>query len=164
MTEYNLTRMAEAPALSLTLEVHALVDAPIEIGLVAGGRRRIVPITGGTFEGRGGFSARGKIVPGGADVQLIEPDGLTHADARYVLEADSGERIFVRNRGLRHAPIDVMAQLLAGERVDPALVYFRSTPTFETAAPAFQVLVRSTFVGIGERYPGEVILRFWKVE
>ena len=156
--------MFDAPALSLTLEVRAFVGAPIDIGPVPGGTRRIVPITGGTFEGRGALSARGRIAPGGADVQLIEPDGLTHADAHYVLEADGGERIVVRNRGLRHAAIDVMARLLAGERVDPALVYFRSTPTFETAAPTFQILVRSTFVGVGERYPDEVILRFWKVE
>lgn len=156
--------MFDAPTLSLTLEVRVFVDPPLDIGSIRGGRRRIVPITGGTFEGRGALSARGRVIPGGADVQLIEPDGLAHLDARYVLEADGGERIVVRNRGLRHAPSDVMARLLAGERVDPALVYFRSTPTFETAAPTFQILVRSTFVGVGERYPDEVILRFWKVE
>ena len=57
-----------------------------------------------------------------------------------------------------------MRRLLAGERVDPALVYFKSTPVFETAAPELQVLVRSIFVGVGERYPSEVVVRFWKVD
>jgi hypothetical protein len=57
-----------------------------------------------------------------------------------------------------------MRRLLAGERVDPALVYFKSTPVFETSAPELQVLVRSIFVGAGARYPDEVVLRFWKVD
>jgi len=123
----------------------------------------MVPITGGTFEGRGELSIRGRILPGGADTQLIREDGLTEADARYTLETDEGILIDVRNRGLRHAAPEIMRKLLAGERVDPALVYFRTTPTFETTAPQLQVLTRSIFVGSGERYPDEVVLWFWKV-
>jgi Protein of unknown function (DUF3237) len=152
------------PRLTLTLEVRAEVGEPVDLGEVAGGRRRMVPITGGTFEGHGTLAIRGRIRPGGADWQLIQPDGLTEADARYVLETDRGQTIAVRNRGLRHASADAMRRLLAGERVDPSLVYFKSTPAFETAAPELQVLVRSIFVGDGERYPNEVVVRFWKVE
>ena len=55
------------------------------------------------------------VVPGGADWQFVQPDGLTEADARYVLEADSGEIIAVKNRGLRDAPPAIMQKLLAGE-------------------------------------------------
>jgi hypothetical protein len=124
----------------------------------------MVPITGGTFEGRGGLSIRGRIVPGGADSQLIRDDGLTEADARYTLETEEGILIDVRNRGLRHAAPEVMRKLLAGERVDPALVYFKTTPTFQTTAPELQMLTRSIFVGTGERYPNEVVLRFWRVD
>jgi len=80
-----------------------------------------------------------------------------------VLETDRGQLVYVRNRGLRHAPVDIMARLLAGERVDPALVYFRSVPTFETSAPELQLLTRSIFIGSGDRYPTEVVLRFWRV-
>ena len=154
----------ETPHLTLTLEVRVQVGEPEEIGLVAGGRRRIVPITGGTFEGRGALAITGRVIPGGADAQLIQPDGLTEADARYTLETDRGQLIHVRNRGLRHAPADVMKKLLAGERVDPSLVYFKTTPTFETAAPELQMLTRAIFVGVGERYPAEVVVRFWKVD
>lgn len=156
--------MPDAPRLTLTLEVRAEVSEPIEIGTVPGGRRRIVPIVGGTFEGRGDLAIAGRIVPGGSDTQLIHADGLTDADARYTLETDRGQLIYVRNRGLRHASPDVMQKLLAGQRVDPSLVYFRTTPAFETAAPELQVLTRSIFVGAGERYPAEVVLQFWKVE
>jgi hypothetical protein len=152
-----------APELQLTLEIRAQVGAPIEIGSVDHRRRRIVPIIGGTFEGRGDLKTRGRVLPGGSDAQIVHDDGLTEADAQYVLESDRGHLVFVRNRGLRHAPADVMAKLLAGERVDPALVYFRTVPTFETSAPELQLLTRSVFVGSGERYPTEVVLRVWRV-
>ena len=55
-------------------------------------------------------------------------------------------------------------KLLAGESVDPSLVYFRTVPKFETSAKNLQHLTRSIFIGIGERYPTEVVVRFWKVE
>lgn len=154
----------EPPRLTLTLEIRADVGNPIEIGEAGGMRRRVVPIVGGTFEGRGQLSVKGRVVPGGADSQLIQPDGLTLAAARYLLETEHGKMIYVRNRGVRHAAPEIMRKLLAGERVDPSLVYFRTTPLFETGAADLQVLVRSVFVGIGERYPAQVIVRCWKVE
>jgi hypothetical protein len=57
-----------------------------------------------------------------------------------------------------------MKKLLAGEMVDPALVYFRTTPKFETSAPELQWMTRALFVGSGERYPNEVVIRFFRVE
>jgi hypothetical protein len=57
-----------------------------------------------------------------------------------------------------------MQKLLAGQAVDPKLVYFRTQPKFETAAPNLQWLTKSLFVGVGERYPNEVVIRFFKVE
>ena len=154
------------PRLELTLEVRARVGDPIELGIVAHGRRRIVPILGGTCEGREGEhrELRGRVLPGGADWQLIHPDGLTEADARYTIETDRGHLVYVQNRGLRHAPPEIMTKLLAGEMVDPSLVYFRTTPTFESSAPELQSLTRAIFIGVGERYPSEVVIRFWKVE
>jgi uncharacterized protein DUF3237 len=153
------------PVLELTLEVRAQVGTPIEIGQVGHGRRRIVPILGGSCEGRERFRSllTGRVLPGGADWQLIHEDGLTEADARYTLETDRGDLVYVQNRGLRHAPPEIMKKLLSGEAVDPSLVYFYSTPTFETAAPDLQPLARGIFVGAGERYPSEVVVRFWKV-
>ena len=51
-----------------------------------------------------------------------------------------------------------------GEIVDPKLVYFRTVPKFETAVPELQWLARSVFVGIGERFPTEVVVRFYRLE
>jgi Protein of unknown function (DUF3237) len=151
-----------APDLTFVFELRAQVEPPIEFGEVSPGRRRrMVPISSGRFDGP---SLRGRIVPGGADWQIVHGDGFTELDSRYALETDEGHLITVRNAGIRRAAPAVMARLLAGEAVDPAQVYFRTMPRFETAAPSLQWLTRSIFVGFGERYPAEVVVRFWLVE
>jgi len=148
------------PSFEFAFSVRAIVGEPLDVGVVSHGRRRIVPITGGEFEGP---ELRGRILPGGADWQVVHTDGFSELDTRYALETDDGAVITVRNAGIRHASSDVMNKLLAGEVVDPALVYFRTHPTFETAARHLQWLTRSFFIGIGERYPSEVVVRFWRI-
>ena len=152
---------APIPTLTFAFELRAQVADPVEIGQVPHGRRRIVEILGGTVKGPG-FDA--KILPGGADWQLIQPDGFSELDTRYTLETAQGQRVYVQNAGIRHAPPDVMQKLLAGQVVDPKLVYFRTVPKFETAAPELQWIARSVFVGIGERAPNEVVVRFYRLE
>jgi len=152
---------ATAPKLTFAFELRATVAMPTELGQVATGRRRIIDITGGTVEGPG---FKGKVRPGGADWQIVRADGFTELDTRYTIETDKGQLIYVQNPGMRHAPPDVMKKLLAGEAVDPALVYFRTQPKFETSAPELQWITRAIFVGVGERYPSEVVIRFYRVE
>jgi uncharacterized protein DUF3237 len=149
-----------APRLTLAFEAHVQVGPPLEIGRVARGLRRIVPILGGTFEGP---DIRGRVLPGGSDWQIIHSDGLSELDTRYTLQTDDGRLVYVQNRGIRHAPPEVMRRLLAGEPVDPSLVYFGTTPTFETEAPDLQWLTRSIFIGTGERHPSAVVIRFWRL-
>src|SRR5688500_8080454 len=150
-----------APKLTFAFELRATVATPTELGQVANGRRRIIDITGGRVEGPG---FKGKVRAGGADWQIVRGDGFTELDTRYTIETDKGQLIYVQNPGMRHAPPDVMKKLLAGEAVDPALVYFRTQPKFETSAPDLQWLTRALFVGLGERYPSEVVIRFFRVE
>lgn len=150
----------QAPKLELAFELHAEVAKPDEVGVVAGGTRRVIPILGGTFTGPG---LKGKILPGGADHQLLQPDGFTQLEARYILQTDQGELIYVNNRGMRHGTPEVLAQLNRGERVDPNLIYFRTAATIETAAPRLQWMSRAIFVCVGERYPTEVVVRFYRV-
>jgi hypothetical protein len=149
------------PGLVFAFEVHAQLGEPIELGTVPRGRRRIIPIVGGTFEGSG---MKGRVLNNGADWQIVRTDGFAELDTRYALETDQGQVIYVQNAGIRHAAPDIMKKLLAGEAVDPQRVYFRTVPTFETSAPELQWLTRSIFVGTGERYPSEVIIRFWRLE
>ena len=149
------------PKLVLALEAHVQLGTPIEVGQVPRGRRRVIPIVGGTFEGSG---IKGKVLNNGADWQIIRADGFAELDTRYALETDKGQLIYVQNAGMRHAAPEVMQRLLAGEIVDPKLVYFRTVPSFETSAPDLQWLTRSIFVGTGERYPTDVVIRFWRLE
>jgi Protein of unknown function (DUF3237) len=157
--------MPSPPKLSLAFELHVQVGPPMELGLGPKGLRRIIPILGGTFEGPGdGRGIRGRVLPGGADWQIVRPNGVADLDTRYTLETDAGKLVYVQNAGIRHAPGDVMKRIMAGEKVDPSLVYFRSAPVFETSAPELEWMTRSTFVGTGERAPSDVVLWFWRVE
>ena len=149
------------PRLTFAMELRVEVGTPVEVGNVAGGRRRIISILGGAFAGP---EVRGAVLSGGADWQIVRGDGFTELDTRYTLRTDRDELIYIRNAGIRHAAPEIMQKLLAGERVDPALVYFRTVPVFETAAPRLQWLTRAIFVGDGERQPNLVIVRVWKVE
>jgi len=150
-----------SPRLVFAFELRARVGTPVEVGQVTHGRRRIVPIEGGTVTGP---QLRGTVTAGGADWQVIQPDGFTELDTRYTIQTDKGELVYVQNPGIRTAPPDVMQKLLAGQAVDPTLVYFRTQPKFETSAPGLQWLTKSLFVGVGERYPTEVVIRFFRVE
>jgi hypothetical protein len=105
------------------------------------------------------------VVPGrGSDWQLVQPDGFSELDTRYTLQTENGQLVYVQNAGIRHAAPEVVKKLLAGEVVDPKLVYFRTVPKFETSAPDLQWLTRSVFVGVGERFPNDVVVRFYRLE
>src|SRR5215470_9799219 len=115
------------PALEFVYELNAGLAAPISVGDTPEGTRRIIPIGPGVVEGP---LIRGKLIGGGADWQVMRPDGVTVVDATYALETDDGIIIQIRNRGLRHGPADVMAALARGEEVEPSLYYFRTAPEF----------------------------------
>ncbi len=152
---------ATPPRLTLAMTLRVQVGPPTELGEVPRGRRRIIPILGGTFDGP---DIRGKVMPGGADWQIVRADGLAELDTRYMLQTEAGKLIYIQNAGIRHASPEITKKLLAGEPVDPSLVYFKTVPTFETSAPELQWLTRSIFIGTGERHPAEVVIRVWRVE
>ena len=153
----------DAPTLELIAELSVSVAAPIEAGEVIGvgtsGRRRIIPITGGTVRGR----LSGRVLAGGADYQLIVSAMMTVLDARYLLELDNGAKVFVQNHALRRGSAEAIAKLVKGEPVDPAEIYFRCVPTFEVSDPALAWLTESVFVGTGARFPDRVELAFYRV-
>ncbi len=147
-----------APA--FVAEAEVAVGPPLTLGPAPNGERRIVPILGGRIAGP---RLSGEVLPGGADFQLIRPDGVAEIEARYTLRLDDGALIQVTNRGIRHAAPDDMARLLRGEAVPPERVYFRTAPVFETAAPAHAWLTRTLFVALGERRPDTVLIRIFAV-
>ncbi|MEO6032089.1 MAG: DUF3237 domain-containing protein [Burkholderiaceae bacterium] len=147
-----------APGLHRFADLTVQVAAPLEVGPVGHGVRRVIPIIGGTCVARD-WSAR--VLAGGADFQLVVNARMARLEARYVLETDAGERIYVHNDALRTAAPDVMARLVRGEPVDPAQVYFRCAPRFETAAPNLAWMMERMFLGTGLRRPDDVVMRFF---
>jgi len=150
----------QTPELTHVADLVVQVGEPLEIGRIAGNLRRVVPIAGGDVLGP---RIRGQVLAGGADFQIMRADGISDLEARYVIETDDGHRIYVENRGVRWGPPELMDQLRRGQAVDPALIYFRATPRFETAAPEYAWLMRNVFVCSGARFPDRVELRFFQV-
>ena len=148
------------PALVHVCDLSVAVGTPLSIGEIGTGERRVVEISGGEVTGP---RLQGRVLPGGADVQIIRAGGLTELAARYVIEAADGALIYVENLGLRTGPADAMERLRLGEPVDPALIYFRAAPRFETAAPAHAWLMQRLFVATGMRQPTRVVLSVFEV-
>lgn len=140
-----MTRALSAEPL---FRIHAELAEILKLGDTPYGERRIVNILGGHVDGA---RLAGRVLPGGADWQIIRRDGVTDLDARYTLETEAGARIFVLSQGMRHGPPEVIARLARGESVDPALYYFRTAMRFETADPAVAWLNRILAVGYGTR-------------
>ncbi len=152
-----------APALQHVLDLTVYVAAPIEAGNVVGlnsrGKRRIIPISGGTVTGH----VNGKILPGGADFQIVVSETTADLDARYMVELDNGEHIFVQNRALRRGAASDIAKLVRGEPVAPEAIYFRCVPTFEVSSPALEWLTQSIFIGTGARFPDSVQISIFRL-
>jgi hypothetical protein len=130
------------------------------IGATPNGDRRVGLVAGGTFEGT---KLRGIVLPGGADWIINRPDGSTTLDVRLVLRTGDGATIGMTYRGMRHGPPVVMARLNAGEAVDPAEYYFRTSASFETAAAGYDWLNRIIAVGTGSRPPEGPIYDIFEV-
>jgi hypothetical protein len=143
------------------LKADIMLAAPQELGDGPHGRRRIINITGGSFRGE---RLSGKVLPGGADWQVIRADGVADLDARYTLETSDGALIYVRNHGYRHGPAEVLKRLSSGEDVDPSLYYMRTTPLFETGDARYAWLNRLICVGSGARKKSSVHLEVFEVK
>ncbi len=150
------------PRLRLVYRLEARLGEPLDLGETAPGRRRIVPLTDGTFEGP---EISGRLVPGAsADWQTVLPDGTALGDIRYTLQTDAGTLLYVRSRSIRHGSPEVLARLARGEDVDAAEYTFRTTTRIETAAPELDWLNKGVFIGVGGRQPGLVIYETYLVE
>ena len=149
------------PRLEPLCHVAVKIGAPQLLGAVLTGERRIIPITGGRFEGA---KIRGEILPGGADWQIVAADGTAILEARYTLRTDDGALIYVKNNGFRHGPPEVLAAIARGEQVDPSKYYFRATPSFETGDKKYAWLNRIICICSGVRTKEEVLLDFYEVK
>jgi hypothetical protein len=143
------------PALALTYS-HAF-----DIRINFDKRWTFGPISGGDMQGYTSVGA-GSTVSGprlngtlvdysGADWPVVRPDGVVELNAHYMIEADDGTPIYIRNLGYVHGPIRAAGQV---EGEAPAIApYFRCTPYFRAPAGPHDWLNRTVIVGVGKRVP-----------
>jgi muconolactone delta-isomerase len=157
----SMRNLLPDPRLTLVYRLDAVLGEALELGAVSQGRRRIVPQTGGTFEGP---EMKGHLLPGSsADWQILLPDGTTLADIRYTLQIDDGTLLYVQSRGVRHGSADVLARLGRGEDVDASEYTFRTSTRIETASARLDWLNKGVFISVGGRRPESVIYETYLV-
>jgi uncharacterized protein DUF3237 len=136
---------------TITAEIADVTTA----GDLGHGVRRIIPITGGEVRGD---DVNGKVLPFGADFQIIRPNELIDLEAKYAFETDDGAVVYVENKGIRFGPVDLLQKLKRGEPVDPRLIYFRTVPKFETGAEKYRWLMQHIFVASAARHADRVVI------
>ncbi len=160
--EARMTVALPTPVLRRVYRVEATLAAPLALGAISQGRRRIVALSGGTFTGP---ELSGTLLPGGsADWQILLDDGTALGDIRYTLQTEGGDLLYVQSRSVRHGPPEVLARLGRGEEVAPDEYTFRTATQIETAAPHLDWLNKGVFVGVGGRQPAGVVYEVYLVE
>lgn len=129
------------------------LEDPLEWTPTPAGRRRVIGVAGGRLDGP---LLRGEILPGGADWQILQPDGTALVTARYTARTDDGELILVNSRGVRSGPPDVLAALARGETPDPSAYTFRTAVTLEAGPGPYEWVNRALFVAVAARGPANV--------
>lgn len=152
--------MQEAPGLRHLADLDVELAAPIELGDGPRGRRRIIPIVGGTVTGE---RLSGEVLNVGADWQTVFADGTAELDTRYAMRSHDGASIDIRNFGYRHGPEHVLDALMRGEAIDPSLYYMRTQPRFETGDARYRWLNRIVCIGSGARLAHGVRITFFEV-
>ena len=140
----------DTPQLEFALQLKVTLGQAFSIENTQHGRRTVIPITGGTFEGPG---IKGTIINGGADYQLANAQGRTELEAIYCIKTDDDIYIHVRNRGI----------IAGGQDAD-------GKPTFsQFEAPAdskYGWLNNALFVcapDFSQQFQG-IVLNVWKVK
>ena len=143
------------PQLEFALQLKVTLGEAYSCGETQHGRRTIIPITGGTFEGP---NIKGTILNGGADYQLANADNRTELEAIYCIKTDDGVNIHVRNRGIIANGKD--------ENGNPTF-YFKAAPQFEAPADSkYAWLNNSLFLCAPDFAAGfkGIVLNVWRVK
>jgi uncharacterized protein DUF3237 len=124
-------------------------------------RLTLGPVSGGAHHGYtsigegstvAGPRLNGKIIDySGADWPVVRADGVVELNAHYMIEADDGALIYIRNLGYVHGLLRVLGQR-ASEAIEIA-PYFRCTPYFRAPEGPHGWLNRTVVVGVGKRVP-----------
>ena len=146
----------DAPQLEFALQLKVTLGQAFSIENTQHGRRTVIPITGGTFEGPG---IKGTIVNGGADYQMGSADGSrTEIEAIYSIKTDDGVYIHIRNCGLICSGKD--------DNGNPSF-YFRAAPKFEAPSDSKYAWLNNSLFVCAPTWSGQgggITLNVWKVK
>jgi len=146
----------DAPQLEFALQLRVNIGEAYTVGETQHGRRIVIPITGGTFEGP---LLKGTILPGGADYQLLGANGTrTELEAIYSIRTDDGVNIHVRNNGMVCDGRDAEGR---------PYYYFKAAPRFEAPKDSrYDWLNNALFVCQPEwvKDSGDIVLNVWKIK
>ena len=143
------------PELEFICELKVTIEQPVDLGATVHGKRVIIPISGGTFEGP---RMKGTVLKGGADYQYVGMNGTrTELNAIYTIKTDDGVLIQVQNGGLIYAPKEKNAS-------GPPEFYFRAAPKFEAPIDSkYAWLNNAIFICKPEVKDGYISIQVWKV-
>lgn len=151
-----------APNLEFVVELKVTTDKSMTVGMTAHGERRIIPITGGTFEGP---KLKGIVLNGGADYQFANKENTrTEIEAIYSIKTEDGTLIHIRNLGLVVKTKEAAEGLAKGEPLDWNKMYFRAAPKFDAPNDSkYDWMNNAIFVCKGVPSNGYVSIQVWKV-
>ena len=135
----------DTPQLEFALQLRVTLGETYSVGETQHGRRTVIPITGGTFEGP---LLKGTILNGGADYQYVDhKNARNEIEAIYCIRTDDGVNIHIRNAGLIVTSKD--------DKGNPQF-YFRTSPKFDAPNDSkYAWLNNAVFVcttGFGQGY------------
>jgi len=141
------------PETEFVMQLYVTLGSTYTVGDTPHGKRIVIPITGGTFNGP---LLKGTILNGGADWQL-QNDIQTELEAIYSIQTDDGVYIHVRNRGIIYSGKDAYGQ---------PMFYFRTAPQFEAPEDSrYAWLNHSLFLcAPAPSKEGSVTLNVWRVK
>lgn len=139
------------------------LDAPHELGNTKYGKRRIIGINSGMFQGP---RMKRVVLDGGADWQTVRADGTADLVAKYSLKiTDDGYVIYIQNSGIRTASPAMLARLAKGEAVPSSQYYMRTAATLEVdESSPYAWLNKSVIISTGRRKADSVELDFYRVK
>ena len=144
----------DTPQLEFVMQLKVTLGETYSCGETQHGRRTVIPITGGTFEGP---NIKGTILNGGADYQLAS-GGRTEVEAIYSIKTDDGVYIHIRNRCIIASSKDAQG--------NPSF-YFRCAPQFEAPNDSkYAWLNNSLFLcapSFSQGFQG-IVLNVWRVK
>ena len=150
------TSPMQEPVTELNLVLEHVFDIRIDFhqrlifdAMPGGQKAAYTSVKSGTVSGP---RLSGKVLDySGADWPIVRADGVVELNAHYVLEADDGAHIYIRNLGYVYGPRTTADS--ARSPANPAVTgYFRCTPYFRAPEGPHDWLNRTVIVGGGERH------------